>query len=530
MKWMPILFLLVVAVALGLRLPHLADRPMHHDEANQAVRFGALLEEGTYAYDAGDHHGPTLYYLTLPIAWLTGAKTFAETTETTYRILPAICGMLLILCTPLLRSGIGCIAVLSASLFTAISPAMAYYSRFYIQEMSLVFFSFLTIAAGWHAWQNGSRSWAVVCGLSAGLMFATKETAIIAYAAMLGSGVLCVLLRRSDALIAFSSAGQRDEGVASTIRATRASRLRLLLMAAGCTVLVSYVLFSSFFTNPSGPLESLLAFKGYVSRGTGVETDHVHPWNFYLKMLTFYRFDGGPVWSEGLVFGLGLLGCVCILLKKIPANCNLGLARFLMFYTLLLTVAYSAIAYKTPWCILSFLHGWILLAGIGVAALADLAQRGWKPRLQSGILFVLLLVPVIGTARLAQRTVFRYAADERNPYVYAHTAPDFMHLVRRIGEIEAVAPAGKGMYIQVVADPKQTWPLPFYLRAFPNTGYWIDPDNVPVDPKPDIIISAPSFETAPDDYLTEYYGLRPDTLLAIHIRSILWNTFLETRK
>ena len=110
-KWMPILFLLIVAVALGLRLPQLSNRPMHHDEANQAYRFGILLETGTYAYDASEHHGPTLYYLTLPIAWLTGAETFAETTETTYRMLPVIFGMLLILCTPMLRSGIGCIAV-----------------------------------------------------------------------------------------------------------------------------------------------------------------------------------------------------------------------------------------------------------------------------------------------------------------------------------------------------------------------------------------------------------------------------------
>ena len=121
---------------------------MHHDEANQAYRFGTLLETGSYEYDSDDHHGPTLYYLTLPVAGLTGAETFAETNETTYRILPVLFGILLILCTPLLRSGVGCIAVLAAALFTAISPAMAYYSRFYIQEMLLVFFTLLTIAAG----------------------------------------------------------------------------------------------------------------------------------------------------------------------------------------------------------------------------------------------------------------------------------------------------------------------------------------------------------------------------------------------
>ena len=53
-------------------------RPMHHDEANQAVRFGRLLETGEYRYDRRDHHGPTLYYLTLPVAWLRGPHPDAD--------------------------------------------------------------------------------------------------------------------------------------------------------------------------------------------------------------------------------------------------------------------------------------------------------------------------------------------------------------------------------------------------------------------------------------------------------------------
>jgi len=56
---------------------------MHHDEANQAVKFGALLERGEYRYDANDHHGPTLYYLTLPAAWLRGQSTLASLDERT---------------------------------------------------------------------------------------------------------------------------------------------------------------------------------------------------------------------------------------------------------------------------------------------------------------------------------------------------------------------------------------------------------------------------------------------------------------
>lgn len=510
MKWMPIAFLLILVAGLSLRVPHLSERPMHHDEANQAYRFGILLEEGTYAYDADDHHGPTLYYLTLPIAWLTGVDSFAASTEITYRVLPVIFGMLLILAIPILRNGMGCIAVLAAALLTAISPGLAYYSRFYIQEMLLVFFTFTAIAAGWQSFKSGSRGWAILSGLSVGLMFATKETALIAYAALFGAGLICALLARSKHL-----------------------PMKNLLLAGVCAAIIALFLFSSFLTNPHGPLESILAFKGYFARGSGVDTEHVHPWDFYLRMLTYYRFEGGRAWSEGLALGLGLVGCGFIIRNRLPENCDPGLARFLMFYTLLLTTAYSVIPYKTPWCILSFLHGWILLAGIGVAALFDWCSRvvtvhGAAKALKLATV-LLLAWPVFATYRLAQRTVFRYAADYRNPYVYAHTSPDFKNLANRINNLVAASPKGNKLYVQVIARPDSTWPLPFYMRKLPNVGYWTDAASVPGKVKPDIIISTPDFKTDPDDFLTEFYGLRADTLLAIHIDTALWETFLESR-
>lgn len=48
--------------AAALRLPDLAARPMHFDEANQAYRAGILLDTGVYRYDPLEHHGPVLYY------------------------------------------------------------------------------------------------------------------------------------------------------------------------------------------------------------------------------------------------------------------------------------------------------------------------------------------------------------------------------------------------------------------------------------------------------------------------------------
>ena len=44
-------------LALWIRVWHLDQRPMHADEANQAVKAGNLLEGRGYAFDPADHHG-----------------------------------------------------------------------------------------------------------------------------------------------------------------------------------------------------------------------------------------------------------------------------------------------------------------------------------------------------------------------------------------------------------------------------------------------------------------------------------------
>ena len=132
---------------------------MHNDEANQAIKFGALLESGEYAYDAYDHHGPTLYYLTLPVAWLRGQATLAATDEWTLRGVPVAFGAATILLLPLLPAGIGRAAGAAAAVLMAVSPAMVFYSRMYIQESMFACFALaFAIALGRAVTEGGLRS------------------------------------------------------------------------------------------------------------------------------------------------------------------------------------------------------------------------------------------------------------------------------------------------------------------------------------------------------------------------------------
>ena len=141
-----ILILIAMTGAIALRLPQLKQRPMHGDEAVHAVKFGKLLEQGNYSYNRYEYHGPTLNYLTLIPARLSSAKTLAELNEFTLRIVPVFFGLLLILTPLLLTKGLGQYAVVFAAIFTAISPAFVFYSRYYIHEMLLVCFTSGVIA------------------------------------------------------------------------------------------------------------------------------------------------------------------------------------------------------------------------------------------------------------------------------------------------------------------------------------------------------------------------------------------------
>lgn len=169
---------IVFAVCLGffLRVRDLSGRPMHADEAGNAAKFGTLLETGSFEYDPAGFHGPALHYAALPVAWLAGRRTYKQLDEFTLRLVPAIFGTLLIL-TPLLFYGrLPLDAVASSSLLLACSPGLIYYSRDFIPEILLVFFTAITVGCAAH--------W-LPAGISGGLMFATKETAVIALAAVL---------------------------------------------------------------------------------------------------------------------------------------------------------------------------------------------------------------------------------------------------------------------------------------------------------------------------------------------------------
>jgi uncharacterized protein (TIGR03663 family) len=509
------LCLLAVAVgAMAIRLPRLSMRPMHPDEANQAARTGRLLDTGAYAYDPAAHHGPTLYYLTLPSLRLSGASCYAESDETAYRIVPVIFGVGTILLLLLMGGGLGWPATVVAAGLAALSPAMVYYSRYYIQEMLLVFFTLAAIAAGWRYARGGSAVWAVAAGAMIGLMHATKETWVLAAAAMVGGLVLTVLWTR------WCGNGPS--------RPTLLRRgLWPVFAGAAAAGLVATAFYSSFGTNWSGPLDSLRAYGSYLH--TAGDPVHVHPWYYYLALLV-WNHPTGFFWSEGLIVGLALAGAVAALAGRGVKDAHLPLVRFLAFYTVLVTLFYSAIPYKTPWCILTALSGMTLLAGVGAMALVR-GLRRWPLQLLAVVVLAVLV------AHLAWQSYWlngRFAADTRNPYVYAHASSDVLALARQMEQWAAVSPAGHDLLIRVCSSDNY-WPLPWYLRKFNRVGYWSDAADLPAVMDADVLLLTGDWPSAVEDRLRRSYnrpgarGLRPGVLVSVYVEQGLWEAYLAAQ-
>jgi len=495
-------FLAATAIALVLRLPHLEQRPMHGDEAIHAVKFGQLLTEGVYTYDPNEYHGPTLNYLTLIPAWLSSAEKLTEVNECTLRIVPVFFGVLLVLLLLLMLDGLGPHATVFAAVLTAISPAMVFYSRYYIQEMLLVCFAFGAITCGYQYARRRNIRWALLTGMFLGLMHATKETCIISFGSMLLALLIVLLLQR------------RKDTTLYPVKMIKAPHLIVGLSAA---VVISALFCSSFLTNPKGILDSAQTYAVYFSRA-GQNNLHIHPWYYYLKMLIWSKYGDGPLWSEGPIVALSVVGFVVAMRGKWLPTVNFNLLRFIAFYTAIMTVVYSAIPYKTPWCMLGFLHGMILLAGVGAVTLVRLIPKV-LPRL---IVIFLLIGGSLYLTWQAYSSNYKYYADSRNPYVYAHPTTDVLTMVQRMEKIAGVHENGLNIYIQVICPESDYWPFPWYLRSFTRVGYW---DYVDMDvPAAPVIIASASVE---QELIRKLYELPPPGKKNLYIP--LFDTYMELR-
>lgn len=511
-----LLFLTICAVGAAQRLEGLGRRPMHTDEAVQAVKLGGLLESGRYRYDPTEYHGPTLYYAAFAWARLRGKYRLADVAEADLRGVTAAFGGLLVaacwwLFPPLRRTGL-----FVAGGAVALNPFLVFYSKYFIQESLLVFFTAGLVAYVWRYVHAPSGGRAAMAGLFVGLMFATKETAVLTWAAMLPA-------------VAAALPG-RGGLVAAWRRAPHPAAPRHAAIAALVALGVAVFFFSSGFAHWGGLADSVAAFGHFARRAGG--QGHEKPWWYYLRLVFFHRAGPLGVWSQWPLAVFGLLGAAAAVRRSQSGDPALPLARFAAVFSLSLLGIYSAIPYKTPWLMLTPLWGLCLLAGLGAQAFWD-----WRWAGRPWVRYVLLAILAAGAADFVRQNRWmqgRYAADTRNPCVYEHTSTDILNGVRLIDEAARAAAESGGDadgLVCVVAD--EYWPLPWYLRNLPRVGYWNRFPNDLTRP-PAVVVTNPSRAAEIESSLAGPYslslvGLRPIVALTIYVRDDVWQTLLSRR-
>ncbi len=501
--------LAILAVGIFLRVYDLTLKPMHHDEGVNSFFLTRLIREGVYQYDPANYHGPSIYYFGLLSTVLFGLNTIA------LRLVTVVFGVATIWLALCLRKYIGTIGALVAAGLLAISPGAVYLSRYFIHESLVVFFTFgiivallkfneseapaepnrtsglISVLAGaalvasslaavyrpqnlriwllliivsgivviqslWHF--DGARSmYLILAALSAGLLFASKETALVTVV-VLGLAILTtsvyLKLRRNEIAKKrrrqYGSSAPFEEGwLNQTVeRFGGWQHLGLLLVVFfALFAFVNVLFYSSFFTNAKGVGDSLQTYMIWAKTG---KQEHVHP---------IYQHLMWMIQMESPILMLGLVGAFLAVVRA-----NNRFALFAAQWGFGLLAAYSLVPYKTPWLLLNFI---VPLAVAGGYAVNELYS--WNRSDEKFVWAVLLGAAVVMGYQTFQLN-FRHYDDEDYVYVYGHTYREFVPMVTEIQRIGQQTGMKEELDIAVLSP--DYWPLPWYLRDYHRVGYY----------------------------------------------------------
>ena len=509
-----------MAVAGVLRLYDLNLVPLHHDEGVNGNFLVSLVRSGFYKYDPANYHGPTLYYFSAVIPWIfrflfgTSAQNTYGLTTFTIRLVPVLFGLGTIWLVLLLRRWLGSVGVLCAAGMLAISPGAVYLSRYFIHETLFVFFTLGIVVAFLKFYEVGHPIYLILGAISAALLFATKETAIISVAVLVLAWASTQIYLRLVGWTNRKSGGSKETPIRLLVEKVGGVR-RLAFwafVALAVFVGVNVIFYSSFFKNSNGVYDAIRTFEFWTKTGKDA---HVHPYDTYVRWL-FYQ--------ESPSLLLGSIGAALVLWK--PKNV---FALFSAFWAFGLLAAYTLIKYKTPWLTLNFIVPlaitggyvfqmlyevqWGQLRELGTVALAGAATIG-------------LIAAAVSGYQTIQLNFFQYDNDnEYYVYVYAHTRRDTLKLLDAIDREAERSRQGYAAGITIVSP--DYWPLPWYLRDYTRVGYF----GRMADTNEPIIIASESqlaevqqkfgflYQQVPSNLnATQSFALRPGVSLVLFVR------------
>jgi uncharacterized protein (TIGR03663 family) len=501
--WQAACLLILVAAAV-LRLYHLSLKPMHHDEGVNAYFLERLFRDGIYHYDPANYQGPTLYYFALLISSVIEIFSRANVlTTVVIRLVPAIFGIATVALLLSLRKQLGEVGVLAAAALVTVSPGAVYFSRDFIHEALLVFFTLAVPVAMLRYRDTLKPKPLMLASAALALMFATKETAAIAAVVLLLAFLATFLcLRRTVQVTADAEASKADTSIPLAQGDPSRHAVRPWLVAAAVFSILYALFYSSFGADPSGIFHGIESFRYWVRTGSH---QHRAPWYTYFRWMAQ---------AELPILGLGIVGTILALWRRRDQ-----FALFAAFWGWGMVVAYSLLPYKTPWLTLNCIVPMAIVSGYAIQAAWDSALRLVDYRLAQLMLGLVAATLVSSLTQTITLNFVRYD-DVRLPYVYMQTNRELISLVEEINTIAAQSGSDKESAILVTS--REYWPLPWYLRDYRHVGY---PGRI-VPPSEEFIVASDAQEGELIPLLGTHfrrvgsYHLRPGVTLVLYARTV----------
>lgn len=463
------------AAALVLRLVFLDIRPLHHDEGVAAWLLAKLFEGHRFAYDPARFHGPFLIFFTAPFAWLLGESDFV------LRLPAALVSASMVPLLLPLRRRLGTAGITASAWLLALSPAFVFYGRDLIPETFLVFFT-LALVVTISDWLETRRERSLVlAALCLGLLATVKETYALTLAILAIAGFLAWVwshgrLRFADLRVILS---------------------RRTAVRAALAFTVPYVLlYTSFFTNPRGLLDSFRTFSLWAAKGIA-GAGHAKPWDYFPRLLVSFE----------------IVTVVCAVAGGwIALRRRESFGTFCALWAAGELLAYSMLRYKTPWLALNVLLPAVLAAGV---LFRELFERT-RPAISRAALAGALSLGLVWMGWRAVEVSFLRFDDDRLALVYVPTHRDVDALVAEVRAAARRIPKSERPSIRILG--RHAWPLPWYLRDLPGVEYRPD---IPRQPDGDILIVQRDLEARLRPLLRERYRrrellLRPRTPVAVY--------------
>jgi len=502
--WM---FWLILGLAAALRILFLGIKPPHFDEGINGWFVDQMVKDGFYRYDPTNYHGPLHFYVLFLSQTLFGRNFYALRLPVVLASIGSV--WLALKYDRLIPRPVARLAALAM----ALSPGFIFYGRYSIHEAWLLLFSMMFVFGLLGLWREGTLTHLWFTGMGITGMILTKETYII----HLGCALIALPLVYISALIFPAESS-----------APAPQKWNSIDLAVVCLTGIGAIVFfySGTFFHWNGVKDLFRTFHAWFETGSSGH-GHEKPWYYWLNLIARYEW---PVCA-------GLVLCAFSFLFR-----NLSL-RFLAILGVGTFAAYSIIAYKTPWCVISII--WPLFFTFAAVVVIVPTTRLVLSTIFASILLLVSFGYAISLNYFRCSSYIEANWDSKRPlttnlreffnsepYVYVQTYNDIYKLTTPLLELAHADPRFYHLVGHILRP--SPYPLPWILGDFPKVGYY-EHDNNPPDFDADFLLVEESKipvveQKLRDTYYTEPLTVRPyqDTS-KLYLRAGVFHGFFPGR-